>query len=512
MPDPVAGAGLKEVERKYEVPIGTDLPDLTDESTEIRTGAVTRVTLTAVYFDTLTAALARQGVTLRHRTGGSDQGWHLKVPVRGDERRELRRPLAALEDGPPAPLLGVVRGALRHHDVAPVARLTTERSEHPLLDAAGTVLAVVCDDLVTGSLAGPTGRANLQTWREWEVELVEGGPAVLDDIGRQLREAGASPAAGRTKLSHVLGPPLTPRASATSDAVDAFQALVRERARELVHELVARDMVYRLDRPDSVHRLRITVRRLRALLATCRPVLAAETVNDLQVELRWFSAALSAERDADVLRHDLLHDMVPTLPGPVVDGRLVTGIRELLDARCRDGHRTARRAMAGKRYLALLDRLETFADEPVLPGSSRPATSQLRHLLRRDGRRLRRAIRAARVASAGEPRNQSLHEARKKAKRLRYAAELATPVLGRKARRLARAAKDLQDVLGDHQDEVVAVAALSDLAESAADAAVSFTLGRLYAAEQQSVDRGVDGLQPAWHAISVRLKDCVRQA
>jgi hypothetical protein len=46
--------------------------------------------LEAVYYDTADLRLARAGVTLRHRRGGDDAGWHLKLPVGADSRDEVR--------------------------------------------------------------------------------------------------------------------------------------------------------------------------------------------------------------------------------------------------------------------------------------------------------------------------------------------------------------------------------------------------------------------------------------
>lgn len=56
------------------------------------------------------------------------------------------------------------------------------------------------------------------------------------------------------------------------------------------------------------------------------------------------------------------------------------------------------------------------------------------------------------------PSDQALHEVRLRVKRLRYACEAVEPVIGRPARRLAKAAGSLQDVLGSLHDTVIAQA------------------------------------------------------
>ena len=57
-----------------------------------------------------------------------------------------------------------------------------------------------------------------------------------------------------------------------------------------------------------------------------------------------------------------------------------------------------------------------------------------------------------------------MHRIRIVAKRCRYAAELAEPVIGKPARELAAAVTRIQDVLGEHQDAVIADAWLAKAA------------------------------------------------
>ena len=98
--------------------------------------------------------------------------------------------------------------------------------------------------------------------------------------------------------------------------------------------------------------------------------------------------------------------------------------------------------------------------------------------VRRAARRLRRALAA--VPGAGD-RDAAIHEARKTAKRARYAAEAAIPALGRTAARQAAQAKELQQLLGDHHDSVVARTVLLDLAAKARAAGEdTFTYGVMH--------------------------------
>ena len=117
-----------------------------------------------MYYDTPDLALAAARVTLRRRTGGADAGWHVKLPVAGDERHELRVPLAGDDLGVPALLLDEVKIHLLGKPPHPVARISTRRVVQNLLDADGRVLAEFCDDHVSADRM--TDDSGSLAWRE----------------------------------------------------------------------------------------------------------------------------------------------------------------------------------------------------------------------------------------------------------------------------------------------------------------------------------------------------------
>src|SRR4051794_1564241 len=86
---------IREIERKYELPPGGDLPPLVDLPGVAGGTEPESFVLEAVYFDTPDLRLAARGVTLRRRSGGPDEGWHLKLPVVGEAgtKDEIRVPL-----------------------------------------------------------------------------------------------------------------------------------------------------------------------------------------------------------------------------------------------------------------------------------------------------------------------------------------------------------------------------------------------------------------------------------
>jgi CHAD domain-containing protein len=110
---------------------------------------------------------------------------------------------------------------------------------------------------------------------------------------------------------------------------------------------------------------------------------------------------------------------------------------------------------------------------------------------------LKKHVRALHVESDGPAGDAALHEVRKSAKRLRYAAEAAAPVFGKRATTLARAAEEIQEILGDHQDSVVTRALLRELAATHRGKSV-FTYGRLHALEQRAGDESSEKFFEGW--------------
>lgn len=182
------------MERKYDVGPDAALPDL-------GVGWVVRpperFALDATYVDTADLALRRARTTLRRRTGGSDAGWHLKVPA-GADRQEMRLPL---QGGVPAQLGALVAALTQGRRLEPVVHLATDRTVHVLCDASGAPVAEVADDRVRARRL--PGGPELQ-WREWEVELLGPERAVLDRVEVLLLRAGAQPSATGSKVGRVL--------------------------------------------------------------------------------------------------------------------------------------------------------------------------------------------------------------------------------------------------------------------------------------------------------------------
>jgi CHAD domain-containing protein len=249
-------------------------------------------------------------------------------------------------------------------------------------------------------------------------------------------------------------------------------------------ELWARESGARIDSPDTVHRMRVASRRLRSTLATFGPLFTGSQAQHLRDELLWLGAVLGPVRDVEVMR-DHVHGTAAILP---VDADLADALASL-DRELAQWHSHVHddlvQAMNSTRYGALIATLTAFVTDP--PWNARGAKRQtLPGLVGRACARVDRAAKAANAAEGvldiGGP---ELHEVRKTAKRARYAAEVAVLSVGPPAQTLARRMEELQEVLGRHQDSLMARGLLRDLAGRMPERQ-AFAVGRLIGMERAS--------------------------
>jgi len=494
-----------EIERKYDAAQDLAWVDLSSLPGVQALTEPKEKLLDATYYDTDRLALIRAGTTLRRRTGGSDAGWHLKLSAGAGARTEFGEPLGEPTTVPSA-LVDRIRVHVRDHELQPVAWIKSRRTVHKLLGEAGAVLAEAADDSVTASGRGQAGSADLTSWREWEFELVDGPPELIGAADELIRGAGATPSPFPSKLAQALdsrlaGLPGRPEFGALSP---------KSRARDVVHAHLAEqvgaiiewDPKVRTDEYDAVHKMRVATRRLRSALASFRPVLDRTQTDPIRDELKWIATELGGARDAEVLRERLLAQIAAE-PGELVLGPIASRIGTELQADHRRAHAELVVALNSPRYFRLLDRLDALvSDPPFSEAGDRQARKALTTCVRKAYRRV------STLVDAGPPedavhRDAWYHEIRKAAKRLRYAGESVAPAFGDPAVVLAERAEDLQEVLGEHQDSVVARTALRELGVRLhLDGDNAFSVGRLHALEQVRGEAAIGEFEPAWAALS----------
>lgn len=276
-------------------------------------------------------------------------------------------------------------------------------------------------------------------------------------------------------------------------------AVVLDRIGAQAEVLAGLDDAVRADEPDAVHRMRVACRRLRSALRTYRRLFAPGATDELVAELRWLGEALGRARDGEVLGERLVA-RARELPAPCGPERLV----RRLERWGREEYRKVRpevvAALDSGRRRALAQGLAALLADPPLRGrAGRAAASELAKVAAREQRRTAERIRLA--AAGGPGRDAALHEARKAAKRARYAGETAVPVAGPAAQRYVARMKAVQEVLGEHQDAVVAAAALR---ERAAGAGEAFGYGVLYGLELAAAEAARARLPEVWERAAGR--------
>ncbi len=481
---------IRETERKYELQPGVQLPALSDLPMVATETDASEQDLEAEYYDTADLRLIRAGITLRRRRGGTDAGWHLKLPAGGDSRDEIRLPLGRAGRRVPAELAALVRVHTRGEALRPVARISTKRRLRLLLDQDGTSLAEVAADDVSAQAMGE--ETILSRWQEVEVELTGGSVQLLDAADQALRQGGLQPAQQRAKLERALAgrlPPAGPLAPGRPGQLtrrSSAAEIVLGYATAQVAALKAADPQVRRDAPDSVHKMRVATRRLRSTLKSFRDVLAAEDTSWIGAELKWLGGVLGAPRDAEVLAGRLAAS-VAQLPADVMLGPVQARLRAHFAPVEAKTRAAALKALDSDRYFALLDRLDLLlADPPLTARAGLPASEVLPAAVDRMRRRVRRRMRQARGIPAGPRRDAALHEARKAAKDARYSAEAAGLGFGRPARKFASQMKKIQTVLGDHHDAVVARGTVREIGVQAHLAGENaFSFGVLYERDSQ---------------------------
>jgi CHAD domain-containing protein len=252
--------------------------------------------------------------------------------------------------------------------------------------------------------------------------------------------------------------------------------------------------------PEDLHQMRVSVRRLRAVLKS-----APDSVPDcarLRAELGWLGGALGPVRDLDVLIDRLRAE---TDDFPDDERAAATTLLDGLVAERLAAREHLNSALDSPRYRTLLTQLAQAANSEV----DDAVQPDLMDLVRAPFRRLRRAVRAL----PADPPDADLHRLRIYGKRLRYAAELVKPIAGKQVRALLAAAKELQEVLGEHQDACVAEQEVRRLVAAQGDVVdwdLVFVAGRLVEREHVRRVTTRDLWHDSWRAVERHAKAALR--
>lgn len=429
--------------------------------------------LDSIYLDTRDHALTRAGVALRLRNTGS--GWEATAKWTGSVHGALHERPELTVELPAQPKLpfALPAGPLRLHlaalvlgrRLAPILRTDIERRRLDLQPAGGArVLAELALDAV--QLRNAAGEPAGSPYCEVEIERRDGTTDDLTACHHLLQDQfGLVPAAASKfgRAYTVLYGDVPVQAPLRGD--DSVAIAARKIVAVLLARLRACDPGTRRGRdPESLHQLRVTVRRLRAALRTYGAALPARRRAALNDELRWLGQELGRVRDLDVQLANLLWHRQRL--SPAARHRL-DGFRRSMAIECAERRLALGALLDGRRYRTLLLQLERFALGPLPARVRGNAAEPVARVGRRAVKRVLRKILARGKAIGELPEAKDLHALRLRAKRLRYLLEALSPITGRPGRRVTGQLAKLQEVLGRFNDAMVAAAALR--AEHTAD-------------------------------------------
>ena len=302
---------------------------------------------------------------------------------------------------------------------------------------------------------------------ELELELDAGDVAGLEGLARHLVDEARLIPARSSKFERGLwasgldpeqaGKPGKRRRFKGKDAfADMLYWYLGERRQSLArHRPIACEGIH----PEGVHKMRVAIRRTRAMLTAFDDILPRKAAKSLDRDLKWIAGQLGAARDADVCAMAIsdIHAALPTgseaAIAPYVD---------YLRQGTLDAYNGLADVLCGRRYLATSNSLDRFISAGATCNAELTIAKASQRFVRPAIRKtLRLGNRIDRCATSRE-----LHKLRIRTKRLRYLLDLGISGQPRKVLATISALQKLQDLLGEHQDACTAGQRLDAFAAS----------------------------------------------
>ncbi|MEV8467706.1 CHAD domain-containing protein [Fluviibacterium sp. DFM31] len=475
--------------------------------------------LRSIYYDTPDQVLRRNGIALRLRFDGTEWVQTVKAknkrhgglhttqesdcPADGETLRLKRIPDTALR--------ARITALCRRRDLAPICETRMERTA-ALVDIPGegrVELAIDRGEIRAGNRCA--------SYHEVELELVSGEIAALFTLtgrlfpegglrfapiskaarGYMLAADGRIAAAPAPRNAHPV--PLTPEQTGETAA--------REVLRECFDQIIRNiDTVRDTDDPESVHQLRIGLRRFRSASALFRPVIGHPKLTQLSAEARWLSREVGQLRDLDVALSELVLPEAKACPEEPGFAQLA----DLLETRRQAQRDRLREVLTSARSQSFVLDLARFIETR---GWLRPDDFAQDYRLSRPVKKLaRRALRKRWTACETRAKGietlsiDARHTLRKELKKLRYAVEFLSPLMPRKRTKAAlKQLKRLQDVFGDLNDlSTVQGLFLAANAPGRKDPDVQRAVGRLLGSRRVQADLQWSEAQDLWHDLRAR--------
>lgn len=437
--------------------------------------------LTSVYYDTSDLRLARARITLRHRTQGRKSAWQLKLPL-DCGRREVEIPGKA--STPPPQVLDLLFIHLQGGTVRPVATLRTRRTGIRVGGSRGA-------EVVLDEVAVLKQSSEVLIFREVEIERLDGDAALVARLEKRLRKAGATNHDGRPKVFRALDLP-APRGLEPPHSGDPAGTHLQYILSRQLDTMLSRDPGVRLGgESEDVHQMRVATRRMRSVLRVARPLLKPGWEAPLREKLGWLGHQLGEARDLDVqIAYFKGQSDNVKPPDRSAFGRFI----DYLQQKRNKVQQQLMRQLRRPRYVALINRLLPAVREPAIVPNNNVT---LPDLAGKAFRKLRKAAKELDDSASSA----KWHCVRIRAKRARYAAELAESCAGRPATRFIDQIKLIQDQLGDMQDAVMAEHHLRRFTSKKAGRQSAFLAGQMVEWQRQRRREAKQAFPSVWKKV-----------
>jgi inorganic triphosphatase YgiF len=303
--------------------------------------------------------------------------------------------------------------------------------------------------------------------RELELEIKQGDPAILYRLAQQVHaalpvrleniskaERGYALAGAVTPHAVKAAPVALKRKASMGEALGAIMVNCLQQMQANERGVVAGDV-------ESLHQMRVGLRRLRAALAMVRDMV--QLPEEAAADIEWLAGELGDARNWDVF----VESVLPELPVPEV---YQPGMERVLAASREEAqrhHNKVRSAVGSARYTTLMLALGAWIageewkqaglpSEPLAQKVRKVAPLLVQHA----------AARVRKRARADLQRPECLHKVRIAAKKERYAREFFDAIgHGKKAARRHDLLAEMQDELGTINDSAVARQLVAQLRE-----------------------------------------------
>jgi len=421
----------------------------------LRGAPAKRAKLVSIYFDTSKFKLRQSGIVLRVRRVGRKRIQTVKTAgdgafARGEWEAAIKgdRPdLAAAQD-------------------SPLSRLASARLGRKLKPVFETVMMRTAIQVRSGNsdIEIAIDRGEIRAGRrhesvsEVEIELKKGDPAEISRLAKRIAEVVPVRFDPRAKADrgYALCVKKVGTAVRAADIVldrrmttgEAFRAI----GFSCLYQLCANEQGVRAADSESVHQMRVSLRRLRAAMSVFKVLLQDSESEAIKAELKWLTEQLGPARDFDVF----VRESVAPLSAAASEMGV---LQEDMEARRDEGFRGAREAIDGERYRRLVLNVALWLANGAWSATTdtlkavpreRPATAFASEVLTA---RLGKIVKKLRKLKQLDVRRR--HKLRIGIKKLRYATEFFDSLFdgGRSRRKnLADLLEELQESLGRLND------------------------------------------------------------